>query len=108
MNTFSFGHGVVDLVRAEVIYHDGQRCALSQREVSVLTYLISKPGVPVTRDELLAEVWKINPTNVLTRTIDMHMSNLRRKLRDNARKPVVLKTVNRHGYMLASSTRLRR
>ena len=101
MNTFSFDHGLVDLVRAEVVYPDGQRCALTQREVNILTYLARKPGVPVSRDELLAEVWKVDPARLLTRTVDMHLSNLRRKLRDNAKKPVVLKTVNRHGYMLA-------
>lgn len=104
MNTFSFTHGVVDLVRAEIVYHDGQRCALSQREVSILTYLACKPGVPVSRDELLAEVWKVDPARVLTRTIDMHISNLRRKLRDNAKRPALLQTVNRHGYMLAPAS----
>ena len=102
MNTFTFAHGVVDLLRAEVVHQDGQRCALTQREVSILAYLIRRPGAPVSRDVLLSEVWKINPANVLTRTVDMHISNLRRKLRDDAKKPVLLQTVNRHGYRLVS------
>lgn len=102
MNTFPFEHGTVDFVRAEVVYHDGQRCALSQRELDLLAYLSRKPGIPASRDELLAEVWKINPANVLTRTVDMHISSLRRKLRDTVKKPVILKTINRHGYLLVS------
>ena len=108
MSTLSFAHGVVDLVRAEVAYRDGQRCALSKREVHVLSYLALKRGVPVSRDELLAEVWKLDPNRVLTRTIDMHMSHLRRKLRDDAKKPVLLLTINRHGYMLADPSRFQR
>jgi len=106
--TLAFTHGVVDLVRAEVAYLDGQRCALSKREFLVLSYLALKPGVPVSRDELLAEVWKLDPNRVLTRTIDMHMSHLRRKLRDNAKKPVLLLTINRHGYMLAATSSFQR
>ena len=100
MNSLAFPHGVVDLVRAEVAYHDGQRCVLSQREVSILIYLARRPGVVVSRDELLAEVWRVDPARLLTRTVDMHLSNLRRKLRDDAKKPALLKTVNRHGYLL--------
>lgn len=102
MKTFTFAHGVVDLLRAEVVYHDGQRCALSRREISILAYLAHKPDVPVSRDELLVEVWKVDPARLLTRTVDMHISNLRRKLRDDAKKPVLLQTVNRHGYRLVS------
>ena len=106
MNTLSIIHGMVDLVRAEVTFHDGQRCALSKLEVNLLSYLASRPGVAVSRDELLAQVWKIDPTHVLTRTVDMHLSNLRRKLRDDAKKPVLIKTVNRRGYLLDSRSRL--
>lgn len=104
MNTFPFEHGTVDFARAEVVYHDGQRCALSKRELDLLVYLSRKPGVPASRDELLAEVWKVDPARMLTRTVDMHISSLRRKLRDTVKKPVILKTINRHGYLLAASS----
>ena len=102
-NTFVFSGGVVELIRSEVLYRDGGRCSLSKLEAELLVYLIRKPGVPVTRDELLLHVWKLDPHRTLTRTVDMHVSNLRRKLRDEGRQPSLLLTVNGQGYMLARS-----
>ncbi len=104
MRTLSFPRGVVDLVHAEVVYLDGQRCALSKREVQLLAYLARKPGIPVSRDELLIQIWKMNPARTSTRTIDMHVCHLRRKLRDDTKKTALLLTVPGSGYMLASSS----
>src|SRR5258706_5070262 len=95
MNTTSVPDAVADLVRHEIRYCDGARCALSPRELQLLSFLADRPGIPVSRDELLAEVWKMNPSCVATRTIDMHMSNLRRKLRDSPERPALL-TVRGH------------
>jgi DNA-binding response OmpR family regulator len=102
-NTFVFAGGVVEFIRSEILYRDGGRCSLSKLEAELLFYLIRRPGVPVTRDELLLHVWKVNPICTLTRTVDMHVSNLRRKLRDAGRQPSLLLTVNGQGYMLARS-----
>lgn len=107
MEKLFYPHGVIDLIGAEVVFRDGAKCALSRREAGLLAYLASKPGMVVSRDELLIEVWKLDPARLLTRTVDMHLSNLRRKLRDNAKNPVLLQTVNRHGYRLASPSDVR-
>lgn len=101
LKELNFAHGLVDLVRGEVVYHDGRRVSLSGRELSCLDYMAARPGIPLSRDELLEGVWKIDPSRVLTRTVDMHISNLRRKLLDDPKKPTLLKTVNRHGYLLS-------
>ena len=50
---------------------------------------------------LLAKVWRIDPTHVSTRTIDMHVARLREKLRDQSQ--AVLVTVRGKGYMVAES-----
>jgi len=50
--------------------------------------------------EILAEVWKLDPQRTVTRTIDMHISVLRKKLGDLAKTPEVLLTVHGVGYML--------
>lgn len=101
LNELAFAHGRVDLARGEVIYRDGRCCSLSGRELGCLKYMAARPGALVSRDELLAGVWRIDPSRVLTRTVDMHISNLRRKLLDDPKNPTLLKTVNRHGYVLA-------
>ena len=50
------------------------------------------PGQPIrdraiAREELLANVWRINPDGLPTRTIDMHVARLREKLRDDPGDP---------------------
>lgn len=93
--------GVVDLARCEVRFADGKRLELSEREIELLRYLAVNTGRAIARDELLANVWRISPKGVSTRTIDMHVARLREKLRDNAGEPRILLTVRGKGYMFA-------
>ena len=95
-------HGVADLSRAEVRFENGQRAELSEREVELLRYLASNPGRAIARDEILLRVWRLDPKRMATRTIDMHIANLREKLHDDAENPKVLLTVRGKGYMIAS------
>lgn len=94
--------GVADLSRCEVRFKDGERAELSEREVEVLHYLAANAGRAISRDELLLRVWRLNPKRMETRTIDMHIANLREKLRDNSDEPKVLLTVRGKGYMIAA------
>ena len=96
-----FRGGVADLARCEIRYRDGDRCELSEREVELLRYLASNAGRAISRDELLLRVWRLNPKRMETRTIDMHIANLRGKLRDDPDAPKVLLTVRGKGYMFA-------
>jgi DNA-binding response OmpR family regulator len=56
----------------------------------------------IAREEILANVWRISPKGLPTRTIDMHVARLREKLRDNAGCPAILLTVRGQGYMFAA------
>ncbi|MEO8269482.1 MAG: helix-turn-helix domain-containing protein, partial [Aureliella sp.] len=80
-------------------YHDGTRVELSEREGELLQYLIDNSGRAISRDELLASVWHLNPKGISTRTIDMHIARLREKLRDVSDRPSTLLTVRGKGYM---------
>ncbi len=93
--------GVADLARAEVRFADGTRQELSEKEVELLRYLAGNSGRAVSRDELLLRVWQINPRGLPTRTIDMHVTRLREKLRDDPAQPQVILTVRGKGYMFA-------
>lgn len=93
--------GVADLARREVRFDDGERHELSAREVDLLRYLAGHRTRAVSRDELLANVWRLDPQGLATRTIDMHVARLREKLRDDPAQPQVLVTVRGKGYMLA-------
>jgi len=105
--TLPFRGGIADLSRREIRYHAGDGCRLSELETALLRYLASNSGRTISRDELLSEVWHLNPARILTRTVDMHVSNLRKKLRDCSERPAVLFTVLGQGYAFAPSTRPR-
>jgi DNA-binding response OmpR family regulator len=99
---FEFDGGSADLERHEIVFDDGQRCELSDRERQLLHYLACHAGRAISRDELLARVWGLNPTGITTRTIDMHVARLREKLRDDQGSPRIVLTVRGQGYMLAA------
>ncbi|MFO0878094.1 MAG: response regulator transcription factor [Gemmataceae bacterium] len=95
------GQAVIDLQRREVDWGEGNRSELSETECGILAFLIANRKRAVSREELLARVWGIEPVGVETRTIDMHIARLRTKLRDPAGRPTpeAVLTVRAHGYM---------
>ncbi|MFN0126141.1 MAG: response regulator [Verrucomicrobiales bacterium] len=93
--------GMVDLARREVRFQDGTRHELSEREAGLLSYLVAHRGRAVSREEILTRVWRLDPRGLETRAIDVHIANLRAKLRDNAESPGVLLTVRGKGYLFS-------
>lgn len=76
----------------------------TRREIEILQYLKQHNDRPVTREELLAEVWGYAQTSHLeTRTVDIHMAKLRRKIEANPKEPQLLVTVRGEGYKLLVS-----
>tara|TARA_R110002072_G_scaffold185165_12_gene341922 strand:+ start:2840 stop:3556 length:717 start_codon:yes stop_codon:yes gene_type:complete len=87
----------VDLARLEV-HRDGQVVPLTPREGDILTYLISNHDRVVTRDDLLLDVWHYQSANVETRTVDIHIVGLRRKVEPDPANPTLIQTVRGKGY----------
>lgn len=87
----------VDLARLEVHRDDGV-VALTPREGDILTYLIEHRDRVVTRDDLLLDVWHYQSANVETRTVDIHIVGLRRKVEPNPAEPSLIQTVRGKGY----------
>jgi DNA-binding response OmpR family regulator len=98
VKTHAVNGGNVDFARREIRFEDGGREELSEREADLLRYLVAQCGRAVPRDELLRQVWGLDPKNIETRTVDMHVAHLRQKLR--CQEAVV--TVRGKGYMIAS------
>jgi DNA-binding response OmpR family regulator len=101
VDRIEFEHGVADLSRCEVLHGNGKRVALSEREVELLRYLASHAGRAISREEILQRVWRLDARRLETRTIDMHIANLRDKLGDDPQSPRLLITVRGRGYMFA-------
>jgi len=95
--------GVADFGRCEILYDDGERAKLSEREMELLRYLACSPGRVISREEILSRVWRVDPKRIETRTIDMHIARLREKLRDDSDSPVVIRTVRGKGYVFEAS-----
>ncbi|MER5561259.1 response regulator transcription factor [Streptomyces sp. NPDC002506] len=78
----------------------GRPLELSRREFDLLTFLARRPGLVVSRRDLLAEVWQQSYGD--DQTIDVHLSWLRRKLGETAARPRYLHTVRGVGVKLES------
>ena len=79
--------------------------AFTKREVEVLSYLAQHSERPVSRDELLAKVWGYaRGLNIETRTVDIHIAKLRRKIEVDPKAPERLITVRGAGYRLVMET----
>lgn len=87
----------VDLARLEV-HRDGKTEALTPREADILKYLIRHRDRVVTRGDLLLDVWHYRNANVETRTVDIHIVGLRRKVEPNPAEPSLIQTVRGKGY----------
>ncbi len=95
-DTLRFANVDINPERGEV-KRDGVLLELSVKEFDLLVYLAQNPGVVLSRDRLLSEVWNydIPPP---TRTVDVHISWLRQKLEPDARRPQHIRTVHGVGY----------
>jgi DNA-binding response OmpR family regulator len=95
-------HGVeVCGAKRELRFADGTTEGLTEREAELLAYLIANRMRVVGREELLRYVWRVDPRNLATRTVDVHVARLREKIRDDPSNPRVLITVHGQGYRLA-------
>lgn len=93
-----FGEVVVDLARRTVT-RSGNPANLAPREFELLLALLRRRGAVATRLELLKEVWGYSSAAV-TRTVDTHVAELRRKLEDDPGTPRHILTVRKIGYRL--------
>ncbi len=82
----------------------GEALSFTRREIDLLRYLAANSARPVSRDELLAKVWGYGrDLDIETRTVDIHIAKLRRKIETNPRQPVNLVTVRGAGYRLLTA-----
>jgi DNA-binding response OmpR family regulator len=88
-------------VRAREARLDGTPLDLSPKEFDLLRYLAVRAGQVVTKRELLTEVWQL-PYGGADKTVDVHLSWLRRKLGETAQEPRYLQTVRGVGVKLVA------
>ena len=94
------GNLSVDIERREAAL-DGGTLDLTRKEFDLLAYLAERAGVVVSKRELLAEVWR-QPYGGADKTVDVHLSVLRRKLGETAADARYLQTVHGVGIKLVA------
>ncbi len=93
-----FGGWQLDVAAHRLIAPDGAEVPLTNAQFRLLRALAGAPNRVLSRDQLLDLAWS-RDWDATDRTVDIHISQLRRKLRDDADKPQLIKTVRGAGYM---------
>jgi two-component system response regulator MtrA len=94
--TLGFGDVALDVL-ARTVTRGGERVALTPKEFDLLLTFVRRPGVVLSRVTLLRDVWG-HSADILTRTVDIHVAELRRKLEPVPARPRHLVTVWKAGY----------
>jgi len=95
---FRFGDVTVDFRSCEA-WKGSRPIDLSPRELKLLAHFLQHRGEVISRETLLDEVWDYNAV-LYTRTVDMHIAKLRKKIEDNPADPKHVVTVHRLGYKM--------
>lgn len=80
-----------------MLLRDGKKVELTILENRILLYFLKNMNKVINRDELMMVVWGYN-SDVNTRTLDMHIVRLRKKIENNPEQPSLLQTVRGLGY----------
>jgi len=98
LSLIALGPLIVDF-RSSRAYKNGADVDLRPREIEILRHLAARQGKAVTREELLRLVWGYEHVP-LTRTVDIAIARLRRKIEPDPHHPIYLRTAHRDGYAL--------
>jgi DNA-binding response OmpR family regulator len=83
-------------------YKGDAEMGLTNKEFELLRMLMMKPGALVRREEVVRAIWNMSLSES-GKTLDVHVSGLRKKLGDEARHPTYIETVRSVGFRLASA-----
>ncbi len=97
-DVLTVGDLVVNVSRPEATRR-GTPLTLTSKEFALLRYLARHPGIVLSREALLREVWGYDYP-IGTRTVDVHIRWLRQKIEEDPATPVRILTVRGHGYRL--------
>lgn len=90
----------VDFEKYEILVN-GNRVELSPLEIKLLFFLVQNPGRVYSRDQLLNKIWK--DSFVTPRSVDVHISHLRKLIEKDPQNPVYILTVTGVGYKFDSA-----
>ena len=99
---FMFAGWSLDAMTRNLTAPDGVVVPLSSTEFKLLRVLLDHPGRVLTRDQLI-ELMLSRDAGPFDRALDVQVSRLRQRLREDAKDPAIIKTVRGQGYVLAAA-----
>lgn len=90
-------HGLEIGLESKTVTKNGQEIEMSLKEFEVLRLLAENPGRVFSRDVLLEQIWGYEYVGE-TRTVDVHIRHIRKKIEEDDSNPVFIKTVRGYGY----------
>jgi two-component system, OmpR family, response regulator len=105
VKTFSFAGWTLDVASRNLTAPDGVVLPLGGTEFKLLRAFLAHPNRVLSRDQLI-DIMVSRDAGPFDRAIDVQVSRLRQRLRDNAREPRIIKTVRSEGYVLAAEVKL--
>ncbi|WP_199320582.1 response regulator transcription factor RpaB [Leptolyngbya sp. FACHB-261] len=105
-STSLLGSGVIQVGKLRIdndkrqVHRGDERIRLTDMEFGLLELLLSRAGKPVSRADILHEVWGYTPRcQADTRVVDVHVSRLRAKIEENPKNPEFIITARGLGYL---------
>jgi len=83
-----------------VIHLNGEPIELTHREYDLARFMFSRIGRVISRAHILQSIWGFSTTDMNTRTVDTHISRLRKKLKITPDNGWQLSAIYQHGYRL--------
>jgi len=94
-----FHHMNIDRANRQV-FIKGEKISLTPKEYDILIYFIEKAGQVLSRDTIVNDIWGKNSIYSWSRSLDVHIKNLRQKVEVNPKNPDIIKTVSGVGYKI--------
>ncbi len=95
----TFAGLVIDLTRRSVTMN-GAPLNLTPKEFELLVYFSRHPGQTLARDRITEDLWGKNTLYRWSRSLDVHIQNLRQKIEQNPKNPSIIQTVSGIGYRI--------
>lgn len=98
-DSFVFHHLEIDRANRQV-FIKGEKATLTPKEYEILIYFTDKAGHVLSRDTIVSDIWGKNSIYSWSRSLDVHIKNLRQKIEINPKNPDIIKTVSGVGYKI--------
>ena len=98
----NFSGLVIDLSK-RCVTRNNENLNLTPKEFELLVYFCKRKGQTISRDKIVEDLWGKNTLYRWSRSLDVHIQNLRQKIEVNPKNPSIIQTISGVGYRIKNS-----